>query len=142
MAERQVVWRTKRALVGTLGILVWVPGCLIAAWWQVHVALAGNDLAYLYSVEWPVFAIFGVVVWWLWLHDDPNEVGRRLFRRLRAEHDSSRESPITRDRALEDPELRAYNDYLASLAAQGQEKTWRRQRATASRDDGSAPNTS
>lgn len=140
MGKRRV-WRTKRALVGTLGIIVWFPGCLLAAWWQVHVALAGNDLAYLYSVEWPVFAVFGVVVWWLWLHDDPEQVGRRRFRRLREEAAQRGPEPvITRDRALEDPELRAYNDYLASLAASG-EKTWRRQ-ASRSREAGSEPNTS
>jgi hypothetical protein len=110
-----------------LAILVWVPGCAVAAWWQVTVALAGNDLAYLYSVEWPCFAVFAVVAWWNFIHDDPDAVGARALRRL---------SLTTPERAPEvdrpggtaegDEELAAYNAYLAGLAERGAPKTWRR----------------
>lgn len=132
-ASPRRVWLTKRALVATVLIVIWVPGCALAAWWQVTVALSGNDLAYLYSVEWPVFAILGVVAWWFRVHDDPNDVGQRRFRRLRSEQGAHAEPlEAARRRAEdEDPELRAYNDYLASLAASAPTKSWRRQSRTA-----------
>jgi hypothetical protein len=104
--------------------LIWVPGCLIAGWWQVTVALSGNDLAYLYSVEWPVFAVFGVVAWWHFLHDDRETVGIRGLRRARerAVTDGSIEAaafgPLPRRREEEDAELAAYNDYLERLSAE------------------------
>ena len=40
-----------------LAFLVIAAGCLTAAWWQVHRAMAGNTLSYLYSVEWPAFVV-------------------------------------------------------------------------------------
>ena len=77
-------WLTRRALLAHLAIAVWFPGCLAAAWWQVTVALAGDSLGYLYSVEWPVFALFGIVVWWHLVHDDPGTVGQRGLEAARA----------------------------------------------------------
>lgn len=77
-------WLTRRALLATTAIVIWAPGCLIAGWWQATVALSGNDLGYLYAVEWPVFAVLGVVVWWQLVHDDPELVGARGLARLRA----------------------------------------------------------
>ena len=74
-------WFSKRAILLHLVILIWFPGCLVAGWWQVTVALSGDNLAYLYSVEWPVFAIFGAVVWWNFIHDDPATTGQRGLRR-------------------------------------------------------------
>ncbi len=103
----------------------------MAAWWQVTVALAGNSLGYLYSVEWPVFAIFGVVAWWHAIHDDPSDVGAQALRKARAvtpsaEFSAAQErSEIVRRRAEEDAELAAYNDYLQELARRNRPKTWR-----------------
>lgn len=80
-------WLTKRALIAHVVIIIWFPGCFVAAWWQVTVALAGDSLGYLYSVEWPVFAIFGAIAWWNVIHDDPEAVGQRglRFARLKAQ---------------------------------------------------------
>ena len=112
-----------------LAVAIWVPGCAVAAWWQVAVALAGDHLAYLYSVEWPCFAVFGAVVWWNLVHDDPDAVGARGMRRARALGARTGGDPLrarpgadlddARIRALEeqDPELAAYNDYLVRLAS-------------------------
>lgn len=55
-----------------------VPGCLFAGWWQVHRALSGNLLSYFYSIEWPVFAVLGVVAWWQLIHDQPAGTGGHL----------------------------------------------------------------
>ncbi len=125
-AGRASRWLTRRALVATLAIVIWVLGCAIAAWWQVTVALAGNDLAYLYSVEWPCFAVFGVVAWWNFVHDDPDSVGGRALRRLSAAKPEP--PPVERTHRDEpaDDELVAYNAYLASLSQRGAPKTWKR----------------
>lgn len=141
-------WLRPRALIAHLSLFVWFPGCLVAGWWQVTVATAGNSLAYLYAVEWPIFAIFGVVLWWNVIHDDPETHGNRRLKALREEQrrlarDQNKpsaqprspvdESPPRIDSSgatsgeLEDDKvLRSYNDYLEQLAIQNQPKTWRR----------------
>jgi hypothetical protein len=148
-------WLTRRAILLTIAVVIWVPGCAVAAWWQVTVAMSGNDLGYLYSVEWPIFAVLGVVGWWQLVHDDPETVrARRLLRarpRLAADGrhvaaapaapataSSAAPAPVGTSLApaasrtpvrvrddAEDDELTAYNEYLASLATSGARKTWR-----------------
>jgi hypothetical protein len=117
-------------------VLIWVPGCLIAGWWQVNRAFDGNGLSYLYSVEWPVFAIVGVWGWWMLIHTDPETVGRRAQQRIEAEQrqEEGIEAEATgggvpgqphRRREEEDEALAAYNDRLAQLAERGPQG-WRR----------------
>jgi hypothetical protein len=109
-----------------------VPGCLFAGWWQVHRALSGNLLSYFYSIEWPIFAVLGVIAWWQLLHDDRSAVGKEpasLSQGLgdnKSEdgHRVARAPAVVWDRALETPELAAYNNYLRSLRAGGGRKTW------------------
>ena len=48
-------WLSGRALSLHLAVLVLVPACAVAAWWQINRAADGNQLSYLYSVMWPVF---------------------------------------------------------------------------------------
>lgn len=56
-------------------------GCLMAGWWQVHRALQGNTLSYLYSVEWPAFIVVAGIGWWQMVHDTPEDIAaRRRFR--------------------------------------------------------------
>jgi DNA-binding transcriptional regulator of glucitol operon len=111
-----------------LGIALWVPICAIACWWQITVALGGDGLGWLYSIEWPVFGIFGIVVWWNLIHDDPDEVGARAVQSGHAlpprltERDRA---ATTRVGGEESPELERYNDYLEALAAKSPQKTWR-----------------
>ncbi len=120
-------WFTPRALVAHAALIVWVPGCAIASWWQVGIGLSGDSLGWIYSVMWPCFALFGTVFWWHFVHDDPDTIGRRGLRRL--QRDAALESagqpepvePDVREIALaraeaEDPELADYNAYLAALA--------------------------
>jgi DNA-binding transcriptional regulator of glucitol operon len=120
-------WLSRRALTLHLAVVVWVPGCLVAGWWQVTRALDGNALSYLYSVEWPVFALVGIWMWWSLIHTDPESVGARAQRRLREARQKAGVAPAAPERRLEDedPELAAYNDRLAQLAAEGRAKTWR-----------------
>ena len=125
-------WWTRRAVAAHVALLVWVPGCAVAAWWQVGIALGGDALGWVYSVMWPCFAVFGVVFWWFLVHDDPDTVGARGLRRLQQQRQRDGIEPATRDErsAAEqagadaaiaeaeagDPELAAYNAYLAELA--------------------------
>jgi hypothetical protein len=82
--ERWLVrWFRKRAIVYHLMLIVIFPGCLVAGWWQVNRAMEGNSLSYLYSVEWPVFAILAVVGWWQLIHEDPADVDARKIERAR-----------------------------------------------------------
>lgn len=121
-------WLSRRAFVLHFLLVTVVPGCLLAGWWQVHRALGGNLLSYFYSVEWPIFAILGVVAWWQLIHDVPTPADYEHPRRERRSflhRDDEVPSPALRwDAALETPELRNYNQYLQALAAGGARKTW------------------
>jgi hypothetical protein len=142
-------WFSKRAITLHLAVLVFVPGCAVAAWWQVNRAEDGNQLSYLYSVMWPVFGILAIVFWWVLIHTDYETVGLKGTRSLAAPeevasaaHVSSSSPPalaaiapgepapvVTED---EDPELAAYNARLAELAAKGP-KTWRNRESVVAR---------
>jgi hypothetical protein len=146
-------WFSRRAVSLHLAALVFVPGCALAAWWQINRAADGNQLSYLYSVMWPVFGLLGIAFWWLLLHTDYDNVGLKGMRR-QAQHDaagsathdaveiptiadptSTRPSPprsIGIGAGTDDPELAAYNARLAELAAKGP-KTWRNPEAVVAR---------
>jgi hypothetical protein len=67
-----------------LAFLVIVAGCSIAAWWQVHRAMAGNTLSYLYSVEWPALIVVAGIGWWQMFHDTPEDIAQRKAHHARA----------------------------------------------------------
>jgi DNA-binding transcriptional regulator of glucitol operon len=106
--------------------LVLVVAFLALGWWQFSRASGGNTLSWGYTFEWPVFAGFVVFLWF-------REVQQEL-RAGRAPREEQPETPqaegtVTVRRPIrvpaaapapaaeEDPELAAYNDYLAWLAA-------------------------
>ncbi len=103
-------------------------------------ALSGDSLGWLYSVEWPVFAFFGAVFWWNIIHDDPEKTGQKgllLAKRRIAEANLQNRADSEKDTetlgrdldirisgidienirrvAQEDEEMAAYNEYLAEL---------------------------
>jgi hypothetical protein len=142
-------WFSKRAITLHLALLVFVPGCAVAAWWQVNRAEDGNQLSYLYSVMWPVFGILAVVFWWVLIHTDYETVGLKGTRRLAGPEEvasatqvSTSSAPATASATTgdpapaitedEDPELAAYNARLAELAAKGP-KTWRNRESVVAR---------
>jgi hypothetical protein len=104
----------------------------------VGIGRAGESLGWVYAVMWFCFAVFGTVFWWHLIHDDPDTVGRRGLRRLQqaaataSPGDPSAEldevdpgaSALARAEA-DDPELAAYNAYLAELARADRPSTWR-----------------
>ena len=124
-------WLSKRAVSLHVVVLVAVPACAVAAWWQIHRAQDGNDLSYLYSVMWPVFGVLALAFWWLLIHTDYDTVGLKGMRRQQAASTpppaSVAQAPVPPSTA-DDPELAAYNARLAELAAKGA-KTWRNREA-------------
>ncbi len=64
-------------------LLIIVPSCLYAGWWQAHRAIGGNTLSWAYTVEWPVFAIVAIIGWWQLIMEDPSEVEGRRHERVR-----------------------------------------------------------
>jgi hypothetical protein len=113
-----------------------VPGCGVAAWWQITRASDGNGLSYLYAIEWPIFAVLGVYFWWMFIHTDYDAVGLRGMRNRAKEATpppTTVSEPMT-DRTPptaghDDPELAAYNARLSALSASGP-KTWRSRERT------------
>jgi DNA-binding transcriptional regulator of glucitol operon len=155
-------WLSRRAVFLHLGCLLFVPFCIAATWWQITRAEDGNGLSYLYTFEWPVFALVGIYFWWQFLHTDYEKVGLKGMRNQVAANAESPESqpgqiateattlaaipaladaadpvPITTHGAPqvqfdEDPELAAYNARLAALASRGG-RTWRKPEAHVAR---------
>lgn len=74
-------WLSPRALVLHLEVLVVAPGCAAAGWWQATRALAGNGLSWVYSIEWPIFAVIALWGWWFLVHEDPAAYEARRLRR-------------------------------------------------------------
>jgi DNA-binding transcriptional regulator of glucitol operon len=134
MASVRERWLSRRAVSLHLAVLIFVPGCAVAAWWQINRAEGGNQLSYLYSVMWPVFGLLGIYFWWMLLHTDYETVGLKGMRRQQEEAAASDDPQTVAAAApapgptpalqVEDPALAAYNARLAELAAQGP-KTWR-----------------
>ena len=67
-----------------VAFLIIATGCLIAGWWQIHRAMSGNTLSYLYSVEWPAFVVVAGIGWWQMFHDTPEDLVERKAHRERA----------------------------------------------------------
>jgi DNA-binding transcriptional regulator of glucitol operon len=124
-------WLSRRAVWLHLALLVFVPGCAVAAWWQINRAADGNQLSYLYSVLWPAFGVLAVYFWWMLIHTDYDSVGLKGMLRQQADDADAAGTtapvptqPQSAASPDDDPELAAYNARLAELAAQGP-KTWR-----------------
>jgi hypothetical protein len=80
---------TWRCIALHVTALVLVPAFLLAGWWQYHVALGGNDLGWVYTVEWPFFAGYAVYMWWALIHDQRTPFDRLWAAKQRAAADAS-----------------------------------------------------
>jgi hypothetical protein len=115
--------------------LAWHAFAVVAAWgmlwlgdWQYHRAEGGNALSWAYTFEWPIFTIFGVVFWAKTIID---EWHRRAALAAADQEGAVLPGPamstgpelplgahtavLADDGADDDPELAAYNAYLARL---------------------------
>jgi DNA-binding transcriptional regulator of glucitol operon len=104
------------------GVLVLVTGFLALGWWQITRAAAGNLLSFGYAVEWPVFAAFVVWVWIVEMRKaagEPEPTDDAMAAVEPAPATPARRRP--RNEAAyddaDDPQLAAYNHYLAWLNA-------------------------
>jgi hypothetical protein len=116
--------------------LAWHAFAVVAAFgmlwlgdWQFHRAESGNPLSWAYTFEWPIFTVFGVVFWAKTIMDEWRTPGGTARSALALRHaglqahpddvlalPGSVQIPAAVDpSADDDPELAAYNAYLASL---------------------------
>ncbi|HEY0000194.1 MAG TPA: hypothetical protein VGB74_07055 [Actinoplanes sp.] len=107
--------------------LVLTGGCLAMGWWQYSRATGGNALSWGYTFEWPVFAAFVVFLWFreVQLARRKPPAGNKTAPQTEPVRRPG--APVTVGRPIrvpagaaptgDDPELDAYNDYLAWLAA-------------------------
>jgi hypothetical protein len=98
-----------------LPLFLGLPGCLAAGWFELTRALGGREIAWIYTFEWPLYAVVGTYMWWQIWHREPaarsardSAVGRRHGRRIAR--------PVS-DRLDDDPGLAAWQQYLANLEA-------------------------
>jgi hypothetical protein len=80
---------TRRCIGLHLVALILVPAFLYAGWWQYQVAESGNALSWVYTVEWPAFAVYAVYMWWKLIHDQHTPFDRLWAAKQRAAADAS-----------------------------------------------------
>jgi hypothetical protein len=118
-------WWSRRAIGLHATLAVVAPGCLAAGWWMFSRATHGDDVAWIYTVEWPFFAGYAVYMWWKLLHDDP-EARKAAMNAAPVSEPGGLSPRMGKDGLVpvadgfdpydeSDPELAAYNRYLASL---------------------------
>jgi DNA-binding transcriptional regulator of glucitol operon len=115
-------------IVRHVAALVLIAGFLGLGWWQFSRATGGNTLSWGYTFEWPVFAAFVVFIWFREVQQE-RKIGETPSEREDVPAEEPDENaPITVGRPVrvpvksqgpagDDPELAAYNDYLAWLSA-------------------------
>jgi len=122
-APDPVRWLSRRAVALHAASAGVVGGCAFAFWWQLHRALDGNELSWAYTFEWPLFAGITAVIWWQQVHESPERIARRHRRSTEGRDPEPSNDAPRWDAGADDPEMAAYNRYLAGLA--GRRKSWR-----------------
>jgi DNA-binding transcriptional regulator of glucitol operon len=106
--------------------LAWHAFALVATYvmvrlglWQWHRAHATHSAQNMgYALQWPAFALFGLAVWWRVCRDavrppDDRQAEPAKPARRPPPEPAAAVAPVTDE---EDPELAAYNRYLAQLS--------------------------
>jgi len=114
---------TKQAIVLHVCLVAWLAMCASAAFWQAGRALQGNSLSFLYTIEWPCFAVLGIFGWWALLNQEKvtehQEKARRDFEeKQRALAKAARAA----ESDSEDPQMAAYNNHLETIATTPKKK--------------------
>jgi len=116
---------SRRALALHFVVILWVTFSATAGWWQVGRAVQGNSLSFLYTIEWPVIAVLGVLGWYALLNI---EKVTETQEKARAEYEETMRAQARAARAAaieeEDPTLSAYNDHLAELSHVPKKRLW------------------
>ena len=89
-------------------------------WWQLQRAADGNMRSWGYTFEWPLFAVFVLVMWIKMIYDELHADKDEADTREAASSAGSPAAVAIQDaqNGEDDPELAAYNRYLARLNAQ------------------------
>jgi hypothetical protein len=111
-------WVTGKALRLHATLIVVFCGCCAAGGFELSRALSGNGFSWVYVFEWPFFAGFSVVIWWRLLHEVDSAGPASAPESPQAA--KVRPSPTPAGDAVEDEQLRAWQDYLARLHAEHQ----------------------
>jgi len=127
-------WRTllaPRWLAWHLFAVAAVAGMAWLGDWQLRRALAGNELSWAYTFEWPIFAVFGVVFWIKTIRDElhppagPAAAAPEVALPAGATGQPAAEAAqgaasqaAEAEPAPQDTELAEYNAYLARLSSQ------------------------
>jgi DNA-binding transcriptional regulator of glucitol operon len=120
---------------GWLGLhalaIVLVTAFLGFGWWQLQRAEAGNMRSWGYTFEWPMFAIFVIVMWIKMMYDEVHDDDKEADEEARTAvgprsafaggNGQVAGSGHNHD-AETDPELAAYNRYLARLNDEAQRR--------------------
>jgi hypothetical protein len=102
-----------------LALVIGLPGCFAAGWFELSRALAGREIAWVYAGEWPLYGILGTYLWWKLLHSDSAKIPT-----LRAKHSKQRtegqqaladDEVLTESQVAADPQLMAWQNYLTRL---------------------------
>lgn len=116
-------------------MLVLVATFLSLGWWQIGRARGGNTLSFGYALEWPLFALFVIFVWYREIRSELRDgmAGRGASAPASGPVDTDQTGPVPAPPGLlrtvptrpadpghepeaEDPALAEYNRYLAWLA--------------------------
>jgi hypothetical protein len=110
--------------------LAWHAFAVVAFWgmfwlgdWQLHRALGGNALSWAYTFEWPIFALMGAVFWGKTIRDEIRIRSGNVTVPAAPDLPVGTPGPdgttvagsTSGEIELYDPELAAYNAYLARL---------------------------
>lgn len=118
--------RTPRWLAFTVLLFGTAVACVVLGWWQWQrfTSYGGDGQNFGYTLQWPAFGLFAVYLWWRLLRDAEADNGSDSLVEEHvepAEDETARQAePVVERRQLEvdpdeDPELAAYNRYLAAL---------------------------
>lgn len=114
-----VRWVCRRSVLLHTALLLVLPLCAIAAWWQIQRALSGNGLSWLYVFEWPAFAVIAVWLWWVLVTGpvavaapEPSGGPDRQMALI-----ARRTAPLRWDQSGETAALKEYNAFLGALSA-------------------------
>lgn len=104
-----------RAARKYLPLVLGIPGCLGAGWFELTRALAGREIAWVYTFEWPFYAVAGTYMWWQIWHRDP--AARSARGSSVAQGNSRSRARPAAELPDDDPELAAWQLYRANLDA-------------------------
>jgi hypothetical protein len=120
-----VTWYSDRKRERTVGIDWFAPPALklhaaliggvalssAATWLEWTRARSGHEIAWIYTFEWPLFALMGIYLWWKLLRPEtPNRNRQSVAEPDDLEH--SGDAP-----SCDDPGLAAWEAYLSRLHA-------------------------